>query len=502
MAIRVGTKKIIRAYLGTKKLNMAWISGENILPGRSAIRNKQLYMVVNSEQALYIVDTVTGVARRINAPGVPFRFARERPFITGITFIEDTLYAVDRTTRKLYTLDRTTGRLTDIRTQDPRTVFSEIPYGLASIGNTLYTASDTALFSINSITGHERRVTVAGNFGIGEAAPYDLTSIDNILYLIGRTNDTLYTVNISTGVATRIGSSTSFGVNEMRPTGLGAVDNTLYMVGVDTKALHTVNRTTSVATRIGSADEFRNNITIPGSLSYLPSLIQPRSPNLYMTGTVLDRLISIDSATGIGVSNSDSVQFGVNELNPSGLALVRGTLYMAGSNTILYQVHPTTGDATRVGDRLRFRGRIRSPSALGNVGTNLYMAALGSLYNVNTTNSSTTEIFSIPNDDIINGIALLINPFKIYLINNTRNALYSLDGNLTNYVRVGTATNFDVNETDPKGLAVINNTLYMVGTRNDALYTLDRDTGIATRVSSVSSFGIRESFPTGLAPAQ
>ena len=64
----------------------------------------------------------------------------------------------------------------------------------------------------------------------------------------------------------------------------------------------------------------------------------------------------------------------------------------------------------------------------------------------------------------------------------------------SHFSRIGTADNFGVGETAPRGLASITDddttTLYMVGAGRRALYTLDTSSGIATQVGMASDFGI------------
>ncbi len=73
----------------------------------------------------------------------------------------------------------------------------------------------------------------------------------------------------------------------------------------------------------------------------------------------------------------------------------------------------------------------------------------------------------------------------------------------SHFSRIGTADNFGVGETAPRGLASITDgdttTLYMVGFKNDVLYTLDTSSGLATQVGMADDFGISEGEVADLA---
>ena len=90
----------------------------------------------------------------------------------------------------------------------------------------------------------------------------------------------------------------------------------------------------------------------------------------------------------------------------------------------------------------------------------------------------------------------------LYMVGgSSEKALYTIDKDSGSATRVGTGTvnNFGVGEEQPKGLAIIGNTLYMVGSTNNALYTVDKMTGVAERVAEdTENFGISLTNPGGL----
>ena len=85
------------------------------------------------------------------------------------------------------------------------------------------------------------------------------------------------------------------------------------------------------------------------------------------------------------------------------------------------------------------------------------------------------------------------------MVGAANDALFTLNTSTGVATRVGSATQFGVNEFAPSGLAAIGNTLYMVGTTNNALFTLNTTTGVATRVGSATRFGVNERLPSDLA---
>ncbi len=87
----------------------------------------------------------------------------------------------------------------------------------------------------------------------------------------------------------------------------------------------------------------------------------------------------------------------------------------------------------------------------------------------------------------------------LYMVGSTNDALYTLDTSSGSATRIGTADQFGVGVSIPSGLASIDDTLYMVGATTSALYTLDTSTGSATRIGSANEFGVSETAPHGLA---
>ena len=200
---------------------------------------------------------------------------------------------------------------------------------------------------------------------------------------------------------------------------------------------------------------------------------------LYMMGDNPDALYTLDTETGTAtLIETDIVEPGlsVGEGVPGGLASIGDTLYIVGEgNNILYTLGTTAGTsdmATQVGTTPRGFGvadmAARRPNGLASIGDTLYMVtafASPALYTISTSGDTA-------------GMA----------------------------TRVGSATDFEVGESNPYGLASIGNVLYMAGRSRmnsglgGQLYVINTKTGVATALSTdVSNFGVGEISPSGLA---
>ena len=249
----------------------------------------------------------------VGAPvGIQFGVGETVP--EGLAFAADgTLYMIGSAADALYTVNTTTGVATRVGSATEFGVGETAPQGLAfAADGTLYMIGSTAgaLYTVNTTTGVATRVGSATEFGVGESLPMGLAfAADGTLYMIGSTAGALYTVNTTTGVATRVGSATEFGVGESLPEGLAfAADGTLYMIGSAADALYTVNTTTGVATRVGSATEFGVGETAPQGLAFAAD------GTLYMIGSTADALYTVNTTTGVATPAFNYVT--VNRDNP------------------------------------------------------------------------------------------------------------------------------------------------------------------------------------------
>ncbi len=205
-----------------------------------------LYMVGSDTDALYTLDTTTGVATKVSDTSVTeFGVGEGNP--TGLAAINDTLYMVGWNNDVLYTLniDSTDGSPDGRAYRVGSTaagfdVGESVPTGLAAINNILYMVGTTndALYTLDTTTGGAAQVgSVSAGFNVGETNPRGLAAIGTTLYMVGLTNADLYTLDTTDGDATQMGSATQFGATESSPTGLAAIGTALYMVGAAHDAL-------------------------------------------------------------------------------------------------------------------------------------------------------------------------------------------------------------------------------------------------------------------------
>ncbi len=233
--------------------------------------------------------------------------------------------------------------------------------------------------------GEVVRIGTVSNFGVGERRPTGLAAIDNTLYMVGSGGAALYTLNtdstdtIADGSADQVGSASQFGVGEGLPAGLAAINNILYMVGTTNDILYTLNIDTAdttpdgMAIRVGSASQFGASEGNPSGLAAINNI-------LYMLGSTNDALYTLSATTGRAtrVSATSVSQFGVSEDRPSGLAAIGSTLYMVGSdNAVLYTLNTTTGRATRVSaagvSHFSLPVTASGPGGLASIDNTLYM---------------------------------------------------------------------------------------------------------------------------------
>ena len=216
-----------------------------------------LYMVGVDNNALYTLDTSSGIATQVGAVGNIAAKGLASITITENGTTTTTLYMVSDGLNALYTLDITAGSstrnvATRVGTSNNFNVNEISPDGLASIGDTLYMvgAQTRALYTLDitssgSTLGRATRVGAAVNFGVtpAETEPRGLASIGDTLYMLDSKNNALYTLDITVGSstlgqATRVGATSDFGVREGAPEGLASIGDTLYMVSDDNDALY------------------------------------------------------------------------------------------------------------------------------------------------------------------------------------------------------------------------------------------------------------------------
>ena len=88
---------------------------------------------------------------------------------------------------------------------------------------------------------------------------------------------------------------------------------------------------------------------------------------------------------------------------------------------------------------------------------------------------------------------------NMYLVGQTRKALYRINPVTAEATQIGNLTNFGAGEMKPVGLAFHQDNLYMVGRTGKCLYKVSTVTGKASKVGAHVNFGGVENKPQGLA---
>ena len=146
-----------------------------------------LYMVGNAVDRLYRVNTTSGAVTRV---GTASNFGVSEASPQGLASITDsstgtpitTLYMVGDTNNALYTLNTSTGVAEQV---EPATtsfgVAETSPRGLTSIGTTLYMVGNVgkSMYTVDTTTGSAEQVGLASFFGTGSSniRPQGLASI-------------------------------------------------------------------------------------------------------------------------------------------------------------------------------------------------------------------------------------------------------------------------------------------------------------------------------------
>ena len=474
-------------FLATDGTNM-WIAGSGA-----------------TDQKLYTVSLTTGNVTAV-APSI------NNFNITGMTagtlsYFDSKLYVINNTSRRVYEVNTTTSVASIINIPVPTqfSVSEGSPRGLASDGSTLWmSGGDTdAIYRVNTGTGV---ATIVGSaFTSTENNPRDLTYYNGNLYLLGDQTNKLYQVNTSTGALTKKDTAvaeTNFGLGSgIGPVGLAQYDRgDLYIIGETNVSLFQL----TLATGIGSARGvgFQSTEANPRDITFYNN-------QLYLTGN--GGLYIIDRDDGeledIGPAPEG---FGVNEIEPSGLApFNRSKIYLVGnSQKNLYEVNKVTGRAKRIGLQTNFGITGNVPEIRDLARDNLHTIWLlngenATLYTLDTRNGSASAVgsgFSSTENDP-QGIAY--HGSTLYMVGSQNDGLYTLDTSAGTATRVPSSsppTQFGKSLNNPRGLSSISSSLYMLATDDEGtLWTLDTSTGVATQAeSSPANFGVSEMLPRDL----
>ena len=140
-----------------------------------------------------------------------------------------------------------------------------------------------------------------------------------------------------------------------------------------------------------------------------------------------------------------ATQFGINESAPAGLASDGNTLYMVGqTNKKRYTLNATTGVASNPGSLLP-----GTPTALAWHNSKLYLVLINKLYTLNA-NGEATLVGTMSRG--MQGLASLGGTlYGVSSASGGHTGLYSIDTSNANATRIGSATDFGINDERPNG---------------------------------------------------
>ena len=236
--------------------------------------SSMMYLIDNDSDALYTVRQIQApsppVATGIGTKHIGQLTLSTAPATTiskprGLAWVKtvppmDSIYMVDDDTDALYTVNTTTGvagrvgngfRIVDANDRVRGLAWGRGPGSDNQQGQHLYLLTDSALYRMNRGLGTADKI--GSGMGVSDAAglAWDDRDEDDggrVMYMVnGGLSPALYTVNTTTGVATRV-AGLSAGV---RPSGLVWDGGSLYM-GSTTGVLYEVNASTGAAAEVGT----------------------------------------------------------------------------------------------------------------------------------------------------------------------------------------------------------------------------------------------------------
>ena len=233
-----------------------------------------MYLIDKDSDALYTV-------RQIQAPSPPIatgtehigkltRLDRTGATISaprGLAFVGSMLYMVDDNTDALYTVDTTTGVATRVGSAirfgilvdaNGQAVTDVSPRGLAWDGTNLYMMTNDMLYTLSTTTGIA--IDEVGELRVLGEGPLP-TPIENasgiawngtVLYMVDRDTNLMYTVDKTTGLGRRANIGVMKFGTHITPSGLASRTSVLYMGSVNPGELYTYNTSDGVAIKVGS----------------------------------------------------------------------------------------------------------------------------------------------------------------------------------------------------------------------------------------------------------
>ena len=447
---------------------------------RSSDPPEGMYMLGDSTNALYTLDTTTGQAAQI---GTTTRFGVGETEPRGLSWHNGQLYMIGNDANGLYTLDTVTGEATPITNNEPGTL-----YGVASHRGELYVTADSSFAAMGRLYRVDLDTlafTQIGedNFGVGEVYPRGIASHGSPaqLYMLGSFNRALYTLDADTGIAVRVGAANSFGVTELFPFGLASHAGSLYMTGAYTGALYVLDAATGEATSVGSSHEFGVGERLPLGIA---------------SGYRVPEGFTIDSATGEITYTGGSDTGG--SAGPGG----SDTDVSVGAGVYVMYVRVSDGknsanaDDPAVDDMARVVVTVLDPAPVFTQ-SSYEFTILPDTDGSDTAKPVGTVTAIDPEDDTVSyslyGQRATDSSEHVYMVGNTNNALYTIDITTSEATRIGNADRFDAGITNAAGLTWHHDKLYMIGgtaSQQDGIYTIDTTSGTATRTARLADFGV------------
>ena len=424
----------------------------------------------------------------------------------NVTGSSEPVYIIGDDSDALHTVDIDTGTLTRIGTATGFGANVTEVRGLGWHNDELYLVGGTAseqdgIYTVDTTTGIATRVARMSDFNVGYRPLTAIASHAGTLYAVSAHNGIgrLFRIDLRTGRAAQIGSDDFSGANEHTPTGLTSHKDKLYMVGASTDKLYEIDPATGTATAVGSADMF----SLPDSNEDTPGGLTSHGNVLYMTGTTTNSLYTLDTTTGTATNSGTLTGTNITENNPQGIAS-RTRVFTIDSSTgvISYTGSPAIAGIEYTLQAQATDGRhssgIRNDNAIDTTTTVTVLVpnskpSFGeSEYSYTLTHGSDGTVTPVsvgtptatdPDDHTLTYSARASDPAEtMYMLGDGGDALYALDSTTGTAARVGTAEEFGVSETAPKGIGWHNGQLYMTG--GSGLYTLDTLTGEAVRIAT------------------
>ena len=222
--------------------------------------------------------------------------------------------------------------------------------------------------------------------------------------------------------------------------------------------------------------------------------VAPTSNTLYVVDLLLDRVGTVDVATGMATQLPNAL--GAGFTTPSGLASHNGVLYVVDSTLDrVGTVDVATGMATQLPNALG--AGFTTPSGLASHNGVLYVVNAG-VDRVGTVDVATGMATQLPNAlgaGFTNPRGLASHNGVLYVVDSTLDRVGTVD------VATGMATQLPnalgAGFTTPSGLASHNGVLYVVDLLLDRVGTVDVATGMATQLPNALGAGFTE--PSGIA---